>query len=579
MDIDLDKLNKLLGVNVDASRNVVQLMELLSKSMQKGSKRIASLSESTDEAAENTNVVAKSTRDWSGVLRALFDPMGAIVKGLALFNFELESANKNNVIFLNTGPAIRKTTEERTQAVIAAAAAYRKEGIAVRDRNEASKRTPAEIAAVEKWEKSEKERIQAVIDNAAAEEDLASRMADLRERNAIKDEENINKITSLNIKTNEEVMLSKIFTQKKIEEVEDLHWQEMSHITVNGLNALTDSYYGLTDVWYAITGQQRDFHETWLSNMTDWVTKIAKLLDDLTTVWKSAATIIAQVAKWMGGDAGGVSAIGNLAGLAAAGGGSAGATVAAGGAAAGGVGFLGKVGGGIKTGAGAIGAGAKAAGSAVLPFLPAAAGLGIAYKAFGPMLETLTGWDLPWTGKKEEQKPMQWEESGFASYEAWYTDKLAKMDKADTIRRENSAAAALAVEASYDAQREAVLRYSSDLNALYALYKQGNEFAEQQIAWLTQTESQYKQVSDSISMVTDSYGRMVTKIGRDVGIKTRINTPLRETTAGSGADMSETNALLSTLVQNTGGGSLDRHLIGQALLDLILPSLRSGGYV
>lgn len=527
LNIDTDKLNKLLGTNVDVTRNAAELMEILSKSMQHTDKRVSSLRKSTEDSTESTDKVVKSTRDWSGAISALFDPMGTFVKGLALLNVEMQDLHKYDLDFLATTPKIKQTTEERTAAILTAAKALREKGIPGRPKWE-SKLTPEEKKAVADWEAAEAARIQKIEDDAAWEEDLAERMAQVREDNQIKDIENINRIKELQHKSNEEVLLGIKETKKKIIEVEDLHWQEMANITGKGINAITDSYYGMTDVLSDLPGVQKITHDTWLSQLDDWVTKSVRLINDLTSAWNSIAAIIGQVGKWIGGDGGGggalVSAVKTAGGL-----GGTGKALAGAGGAAGGVGLFGKIGGGIKAGAGAIakgagaiGAGAKAAGAAALPFLPLAAAGGIAYKAFGPMLETLTGWDLPWTGTGGDKGTPRWEEAGFAKQEDWLAAKRSKQmaEQAEAFAVATSAYEKLT--ATRDTDSQSVARYANDIAALNALQLSGNEYARAQIEWLEKTGRGFENLSGNLYRASDAQDVFLKKLGRTTGVLTNI---------------------------------------------------------
>ena len=450
---------------------------------------------------------------------------------------------------------------------------------------------------------------------------------------------------------------------RRIVQAEELHWQDMVNITGTGVNAITDSYYGMTDVLSDLPGIQKVSHDTWLSQLDDWVTKSVRLINDLTSAWKSISIIVSKIAGWLGGDGGGAGAgIANLAGLATGGGGGAGGLAAGVGGAAGGVGFLSKVGGGIKAGAGAVAKGAGAVGSAIAPFLPLAAAGGIAYKAFGPMLETLTGWDLPWTGtggdkEREKERAQAWESQGFSKQEDWLADKRANQAAQQIANMEKATSAFGVLTASREIDAQSVARYSDNMAALNALQLSGNEYAQAQIEWLEKTGQGFENLSGSLYRASDAQDKFVKKLGRTTGVLTNITgaafglsdelaghsltTAFAETAneanrastsyskAGRAADItssdirkaistmaesrmmgtwvspdsrsststpplssnssqqsqiadnSEIINLLSQVAENTSGpgGTLERNQVGQAIVDLILPALRSGGYI
>lgn len=161
-----------------------------------------------------------------------------------------------------------------------------------------------------------------------------------------------------------EAMVANRKQEKALLEASKVSWGEFGTSVGDTLLGVNRAYYGVVDVWRTLTGDQRAFHDTWISDMADWVTRIAKLLDAVITIWTNASTIIAKIAQWIGGDGGG--GAGALAALAqAGGGGGVGAGTIASGVGAG-AGILGKIGGGAKV----VGAGiAKGAGAvAGLPF-------------------------------------------------------------------------------------------------------------------------------------------------------------------------------------------------------------------
>ena len=316
-------------------------------------------------------------------------------------------------------------------------------------------------------------------------------------------------------------------------------------IQMTAFSDFTEGHAGLYGTWLGdLFGMSDDFHETTLSQFGDWAKEQIDLLGDINTMWKSLIetwetakgvirTLTDLYGKIFGSDGGGgaIGTAGNIAALAGGGGADAGAL-------AGGASMLGKVGGGIKAGAGAVAkgvgtaaSGVGAAAAAAAPWLLPAAGVAIAYKFVGGIVESLSGWDLPWIGsnyakEKEAKQAEVWESKGFSnqadytraknaerleSYNADYIEKLAR-------QKEESAA----ITAGLDKQREAVTRYASDLNALHSLFKDGNRFAEEQIRWLMKQGEAYDGVSASLNRVTASQDVFSKKLGRDVGLLTNI---------------------------------------------------------
>lgn len=143
-------------------------------------------------------------------------------------------------------------------------------------------------------------------------------------------------------------------------EASKVSWSEFAQASESGLLAVNDAYYGVVDVWRSLIGDQREFHDTWISDMADWVTRIGNLMDSVVTIWTNASTIIAKIAQWVGGEGGG-----------------AGLAQAAGMIPGGGPGIA-KVVGGVGTGAGIlakIGGAGKAVGAGVAKGAGAVAGL------------------------------------------------------------------------------------------------------------------------------------------------------------------------------------------------------------
>ncbi len=148
-------------------------------------------------------------------------------------------------------------------------------------------------------------------------------------------------------------------------------WQDYADITADGMTNLTNTFHGLRSLFKNSIDDQKVYHDTWLSQMTDWITAQADLLNNLLTLWNDASTIISKIAGWLGGGSGGGGA-GALVGLAqsgAVGGGGAGVGTVASGVGAG-AGILGKIGGGAKAAGAGIAKGAGAAASAIAPALP-----------------------------------------------------------------------------------------------------------------------------------------------------------------------------------------------------------------
>ena len=81
---------------------------------------------------------------------------------------------------------------------------------------------------------------------------------------------------------------------------------------------VSGGFNNINTLYNAIRGDQDNFHETWLSRMTDWATRIKGILDGVVTLWQDASSIISGIAGIIGGDDGGGL---NLSGLGSIGGG------------------------------------------------------------------------------------------------------------------------------------------------------------------------------------------------------------------------------------------------------------------
>ena len=125
-------------------------------------------------------------------------------------------------------------------------------------------------------------------------------------------------------------------------------WGEFGNTVGRGMNAVGDAYLGVVDIWRTLTGDQRDFHDTWITDMVDWVNRIANLMNSVITIWKDASTIISKFAQVLGGDGGGGTSILGTAGQV-------GGTASGIGSLVGKIGGAGKaVGAGVAKGAGAV---------------------------------------------------------------------------------------------------------------------------------------------------------------------------------------------------------------------------------
>jgi len=293
-------------------------------------------------------------------------------------------------------------------------------------------------------------------------------------------------------------------------------------------SSFAEGHAALYGSWIGdLFGMSDDFHKTTLSQFGTWAEEQIELLNGINDMWKSLIdtwetakgvirTLTDLYGKIFGSEGGGgaLGTAGNLAGLAGGGGG--GGDGGAIGTAAGGAGLFGKIGAGIKSGAGAIGSGASSAASgigvaaaAVAPWILPAAGVAIAYKALGPMIETLTGWDLPWTGTSTKKTP-RWKEKGFESEEAYHIDfrerEAARWAKDSAAHAADVASRVKRFKAEVEGReeaRDAVVRYANDLGALHALRLAGNQYAQKQITWLLKTTDAYDGLSDSVRRTID----------------------------------------------------------------------------
>jgi len=332
----------------------------------------------TDTATTNTSV-------FKSVVEAIFNPVAAFSTLMKNLTGEMIGFNQASFAFLDAGKLMLPTIQERAAALKAENDALRAQGIALREPLDLLKLTKEEKKAMAKLEMDialDKDR-QAERDEEIRQQEISGLHIEQRalemgieaDEDAARAKEQTQQIRQKVVDDYENLMKRRVTIDEK-------SWLEISNVTARGVNALNNSYLSIVDMWRTLTGDQREFHDTWLSDMTLWVTNIASLLNDLTTVWKSAVTIINKVASFLPGGGGGGAT--DLAGALGGGGGGIGTLGKIGGTASGIGAVLGKIGGGIKAGAGAAAGGiASAAGAAAPIALALAPFLAFGAAAFG----------------------------------------------------------------------------------------------------------------------------------------------------------------------------------------------------
>ena len=260
----------------------------------------------------------------------------------------------------------------------------------------------AEIDATEtffgKWEKGQNKRAdkKEKIDKRMYENTLRFHASELNSLDA--------QTTLLNMEYAEQYAFAEEFggdlialeewRNKELRQLQADHWLGYVDNTADGINTLSETYYGIRGLFNDILGDEDDFHDTWLSNMATWIDKQATLLHNLSTLWNDVSGIIHKINDLLGGGSGGSgggSVLGTLLGSGGSGGGSGmGSILGTGAGAGGGAGIWGtlrSIGGKAKAGAssaaGAVGGanwGAIASTAAGIAAPIAAAA--IYYKAF-----------------------------------------------------------------------------------------------------------------------------------------------------------------------------------------------------
>jgi len=307
------------------------------------------------DGKKKTEDVATASADLSGVIKLMFNPLEQLNKLLkfwdgALFGVSMrtrENVSLTRASLKDLNTVMREAWDERLKIVsdnLDEEADARQKSVFL-DNEIASKAADKNASLVKKRVDGELEEF----NRLGLSKDSFRQEEAANEQQAFDDS-----VMAADVHWGRVIAKQEEMSRKRVR-ITEITWQDTLNATATGMNALTDA-------WTILSGNQDSFHETWLSKMADWVTDIANLLNDLTTAWKSAMTIINKVAQFVGGDGG---TAGALAGLASGGGTGVGTLGKVGGAASGVGAFLGKVGGGIKAGAGAAASGIGSGVSAV----------------------------------------------------------------------------------------------------------------------------------------------------------------------------------------------------------------------
>lgn len=385
-------------------------------------------------------------------------------------------------------------------------------------------------------------------------------------------------------------------------EASKVSWVEFGEATRGGFNALSESYYNVVDVWRTLTGDQREFHDTWLSDMAEWADRIKDTLQSVITLWKNASTIIAKIAQFLGGDGGGTA----TAALQAAGalGGGGGVTVGqVGGTVAGGASIFGKIGGGIKAGGAAVGSAGAAAGAAIAPVLPLlgpmALAAGAAYlidKYHKPPGAMSAEAEEMWLNNIEYQKLLAFKENqryehalerekqmaaiaatipapGFGDTRNQALLDIAAATGADlmpTWVRGAEGREALSQTRMEQAARAAI----GDFDELYDLIKAGNPYAMEYLNITKQLQSAMGLTTTASAYLSDELSGHSLTTAMD-----QATTETEKLTAAMIAFVAASKKTAeSSLAAGEGRPDVDRQMLAEALWDLLAPGGHERGY-